>query len=128
MLLTQLQAVMQHIGKDTLGFKAMEMGTNSLCLGAAMAMQLAGVPVYTIMLIGRWSSDAFLQYIWKQVQAFSIGISNHMIASPEFFTIPNTVSPNDPFVLGHLNNLAARSNIGPDAQQWAHLPASTLYH
>ncbi len=29
--------------------------------GAAMAMYLAGVPVFTIMLLGRWSSDAFLR-------------------------------------------------------------------
>jgi hypothetical protein len=36
-----------------------------------MEMYLAAVPVYTIMLIGRWSSDAFLQYIRKQDEQFS---------------------------------------------------------
>jgi hypothetical protein len=40
-----------------------------------MAMFLAKVPVYTIMLLGRWSSDDFLRYIRKQVKEFSKGIS-----------------------------------------------------
>jgi hypothetical protein len=30
-----------------------------------MVMYLAGVPVFTIMLLGFWSSDAFLWYIRK---------------------------------------------------------------
>ena len=49
-------------------------------------MYLSGIPVFTIMLIGRWSSDAFLQYIHQQVQQFSFGVSNQMISSPDFFT------------------------------------------
>jgi len=44
-----------------------------------MAMYLAGVPVFTIMLLGRWSSNAFLRYIRKQVKEFSRGISAKMI-------------------------------------------------
>jgi hypothetical protein len=43
-------------------------------LGPQMAMYLAGVPIFSIMLIGRWSSLAFLKYIRKQVQEFSCGI------------------------------------------------------
>jgi hypothetical protein len=53
-----------------------------------MAMYLAGVPVFTIMLLGRWSSDAFLRYIRKQVKEFSTGISQKMIHHEDFFTIP----------------------------------------
>jgi len=48
------------IGEEELGIKAMDMGTHSIRSGATMAMYLAGVPVFTIMLVGRWSSDAFL--------------------------------------------------------------------
>jgi hypothetical protein len=55
-----------------------------------MAMYLAGIPVYTIMLIGRWSSDAFLCYIRRQVQEFSAGVSKRMILSEDFFTIPES--------------------------------------
>jgi hypothetical protein len=76
MLLDRLRSVVRSIGEDALGFKAMEMGTHSIRSGAAMAMHLANVPVYTIMLVGQWSSDAFLRYIRKQVQEFSVGISN----------------------------------------------------
>jgi hypothetical protein len=60
MMLTHLRAVVIHVGEDNLGFKASEMGTHSIRSGAAMAMYLANVTVFTIMLIGRWSSDAFL--------------------------------------------------------------------
>jgi hypothetical protein len=54
-----------------------------------MAMYLGGVPVFTIMLLGRWSSDAFLRYICKQVKEFSKGVSNKMITNENFFTISN---------------------------------------
>jgi hypothetical protein len=59
------------LGEEALGFKPSEIGTHSIKSGAAMAMHLAEVPVYTIMIIGRWSSDAFLRYIRKQVAQFS---------------------------------------------------------
>jgi hypothetical protein len=50
-------------GSACLGFKPHEVGVHSLQSGAAMEMYLGEIPVYTIMLIGRWSSDAFLHYI-----------------------------------------------------------------
>jgi hypothetical protein len=31
-------------------------------------MYLGGVPVFAIMMIGRWSSDAFMKYICKQIK------------------------------------------------------------
>jgi hypothetical protein len=60
MILNCLRAVVHHVGEDNLGLKVSEMGTHSIRSGAAMAMYLADVPVFTIMLIGCWSSDAFL--------------------------------------------------------------------
>ena len=63
------------IGKTKLGICQSEIGTRSIRSGAAMAMYLAGVPVFSIILIQRWSSTAFLKYIWKQVQEFSQGAS-----------------------------------------------------
>jgi len=59
-LLERLHHVIRFIGEAELGYKAEEMGTHSIRSGAAMSMYLAGVPVFTIMLIGRWSSDAFV--------------------------------------------------------------------
>jgi hypothetical protein len=88
MLLDCMHAVVHSIGEDILGFNACDMGSHSICSGAAMAMHLADTPVYAIMLVKWWSSDAFLQYIQKQVQEFSVGISNHMITMPDFFNDP----------------------------------------
>ena len=42
-----------------------EIGTHSIRASLAMMMYLAKEPIYTIMLIGRWSSDAFIAYIKK---------------------------------------------------------------
>ena len=58
-----LRAAATLIGEDRLGFKIKDIGTHSIRSGSAMAMYLGDVPVYTIMIVGRWSSDAFLRYI-----------------------------------------------------------------
>jgi len=65
-----LQRAAASLGSDSLGYTPDQIGLHSARSGAAMAMYLAGVPVFTIMLLGRWSSDAFLRYIRKEVQEF----------------------------------------------------------
>jgi hypothetical protein len=45
-------------------------------------------PPFRIMMIGRWSSDAFLQYICKQVDQFSHNISTCMNKHMHFRHIP----------------------------------------
>jgi hypothetical protein len=49
----RLRLAAGRIGADRLGFNPDEIGTHSIRLGSAMAMYLAGVPAFTIMLIGR---------------------------------------------------------------------------
>ncbi len=49
------------VREDSLGFKASKIGTHLICSGAAMQMYLGKCPVYTIMLIRCWSSNAFLR-------------------------------------------------------------------
>ena len=49
-----------------------------------MALFLAGVSPYVIMLLGRWSSDAFLRYLKKQVQEFNKNLSHLMTQTPAF--------------------------------------------
>jgi hypothetical protein len=73
-----------------------------------MAIYLAGIPVFTIMLLGSWSSDAFLHYIRKQVKEFSLGISQKMIQHEDVFTIPNA-SSEDPRILNHILNLDSQN-------------------
>ena len=59
-----------------------------------LKMYLAGVPVFPIMLIGRWSSTDFLKYIQKQVQEFSQGISSKMIEVQSFKRVQNPTETN----------------------------------
>jgi hypothetical protein len=41
-----------------------------------------------IMLLSRWSSNAFMHFIHKQFKEFSTGVSEKMITNEHFFTIP----------------------------------------
>ncbi len=77
----------QSLGLDILGFHPNQIGLHSARSGATMAMFFAGVPVFTIMLLGRGSSDAFMRYIRKQVLEFSLGRSFKMFQNKEFFTV-----------------------------------------
>ena len=111
---TQLKAAVSRIGEDVLGFSPDDVGTHSLRSGGAMAMYLAGVPVFTIMLIGRWASDAFLRYIRRQVLQFSAGVSTRMVssASQNFFTLPD-ISTEHPRLQAHRSNAYYPQHSGP---------------
>ena len=108
-----LRAAVLVIGEAKLGFKAGEVGTHSLRSGAAMAMHLAEIPVYTIMIMGRWSSDAFLKYIRKQVAQFSQNIAKRMYNTQHFVHVPalERVDPLDPRTRNHPQNAQTRSNL-----------------
>ena len=117
-VLKSLRSAAAFIGFDILGCHPDDIGTHSLRSGGAMAMCLNDIPVYTIMLIGRWLSDAFMRYIRKQVQQFSRGIAQKMINSPDFFTIPDVQRPSSSCQrrtgMVHSNNLPpSHSKIGP---------------
>jgi len=113
-ILQRLRLAVDLIGAGELGFTSADIGLHSLRSGAAMSMYLQGIPVYVIMLLGRWCSDAFLRYIRRNVQEFSRGVSQKMIANPLFFTVPSA-DREDPRVSGHCQNLQHRLNIGRNA-------------
>jgi hypothetical protein len=69
--LMMLRQALRTVDSESLNIKADDCGLYSLQSSATMAMYLNGIPVYTIMLPGRWSSNAFLRYIRKQVTEFS---------------------------------------------------------
>jgi len=97
------------IGKDSLGFASDKIGTHSIWSSSAIAMYLANVLFYTIMLTGRWSSDAFLRYICKQVQDFTIDIFNKMLITKDFFIIHDQLaSSEDPWARGNTQNFATQ--------------------
>ena len=55
-----------------------------------MAMYLGGVPVFAIMMIGRWASDSFMKYIRTQIKEFTLDVSKRMLTMQEFRHTPNT--------------------------------------
>jgi hypothetical protein len=91
MILSRIHLAVTSLGHEVLGFTPDEVGTHSNRSGGAMGMFLAGTPVYTIMLMGRWSSDAFMRYIRKQVLTLSHGIAAKMLTFEQFYTVPNFV-------------------------------------
>ena len=62
MVVAVLRAAVEAIGENKPGFKSSEIGTRSIRSGAAIAMFLDEIPVYTMLMIGHWSSDAFLKH------------------------------------------------------------------
>jgi len=103
-----LQDAVSAFGEDALHIAKNEVGTHSIRSGAAMAMFLGGCPVFLIMMIGRWSSDAFLRYIRKQVDEFNHDFSRKMLTHMFHRHIPNyssqTVSHLDPRQRNHPDN------------------------
>jgi hypothetical protein len=85
--LVMLRQSLRDLNSEALNIKAEECGLHSLRSSAAMAMYLNGIPVYTIMLLGRWSSDAFLRYIKKQVTEFTKGVAQKMIQRLVYFHV-----------------------------------------
>lgn len=102
-----LKSIIDLIGEDILGFTSEDAGLHSIRSGGAMAMFLSRVPVVIIMKIGRWSSDAFLEYIRDQVENFTMGVSQQMLANESFFNLRHesgTVSNPAPVAFNKPNN------------------------
>jgi hypothetical protein len=87
-ILIDIRAAVDAIGPDILGFTSDDVGTHSVRSSLAMMMYLAKEAIYTIMLVGRWSSDAFLAYIEKQIKEFTRGVSSRMLQYDTFYNIP----------------------------------------
>ena len=107
-----------------------EVGTHSIRSGAAMAMYLGECPVYTIMMIGRWSSDAFLRYIRKQIEQFSHSVSCKMLKFETHRHIPDPqrISHMDPRQRKHKDNAETRKNVSGDLSRRVQLPAFSLFN
>ena len=85
-------------GRATFGFDATELGTKSLRSGAAMSLFLMNHSVHKIMILGRWSSDAFLVYIRPQVLEWTTNMSSDMIRHDSFLdaSASRKTQPSDP--------------------------------
>ena len=129
-------AMLKHIRHTVdnmtgLGFTGADVGTHSIRASLAMALYLSKRPISTIMLLGRWCSDAFLLYIRRQVQEFSAGVSADMVSHENFFTIPDLVEsdPMDPRTRNPQSFANTISLNGPNAAT-AHVqrPAMHAWH
>lgn len=98
------------IGKDTLSFSPKDIGLHSARSGAAMAMYLSGVPIYTIMLLGGSMVQWCILKIYMQIGQGK-GIGNKMLTNDEFFTIPTT-SSKDSSLHNHASEQSCRNNKG----------------
>jgi hypothetical protein len=74
-------------GKPTFGFHPHEVGNRSLRSGAAMALFLKDHSTAKIMILGRWSSDAFLVYIRPQVLEWTNNMSRDMVSFDSFLDV-----------------------------------------
>jgi hypothetical protein len=96
-----------------------------------MGMYLGEIPIYTIMLIGRWLSEAFFCYIQKQVEQFLCNAAKKMPTFWSFHHIPDIaprqISLEDPRQRNHGNNAKMRQDFERNKSQWAKLPAFSLY-
>jgi hypothetical protein len=84
---SKLRAIVELVGEETLGFNKDDIGLHSIRSGGAMAMFLSGTSVIIIMRVGRWSSEAFLEYIRDQVENFTCGVSSNMLKFEEFLNL-----------------------------------------
>jgi hypothetical protein len=89
-----------------------------------MEMYLGEIPIYTIMLIGRWSSDDFLRYIRKQVEQFLRNAAKKMLTFRSFRHIPDIaprqISSEDPRQRIHRNNAKTISPCTPNQRTGQH--------
>ncbi len=125
-----LQDAVVAIGEHWLGITKKKIGTNLIKLGAAMAMYLGECAIFTIMLISRWSSNAFLRYICKQVMEFSQILARKMLTCREFHHISgihHRIPRDDPRQRNNPNNAKTRQNIGGNMLCQAYLPVFSLY-
>ena len=78
-MVEKLRSAGRLVTEENLGFSVKEIETHSIRSGAAMYLFLGGVQTFSIIMIGRWSFDAFLRYIRKQVEQLTHNSSKRML-------------------------------------------------
>ena len=70
-------------------YKIQRIGTHSIRTSFANILHSVGISKTTVMLIGRWASDAYLRYLRYNLADFSKHISKQMVKSDNlFYDIP----------------------------------------
>jgi hypothetical protein len=89
-----IKAAVIQLGLQQYGFHPDQISSHSLRAGGAMALHLNHQTSATIRLMGRWSSDTFLDYIHSQIAAFSTCLSTAMSKNIIFNNIGFQRMPN----------------------------------
>ena len=87
---SKIRSVVELIGAAKLGFTKEDVGLHSIQSGGAMSMFLSGVATIILQRMGRWESDAFMEYIREQVETFTLGVSTKMLAHQDYHHLNNT--------------------------------------
>jgi len=122
----RIREAVSTIGIEKLGFGPDEVGNHSPRSAGAMALFLGGTPVYAIMLQGRWSSDAFMRYIRKEVLQASVGLAQRMLSFESFYTAPAFTYTSADGDLRTRNTLATNFNGSHDSMRRGSHPAFHL--
>ena len=77
-----------HAAKGAFGYAPKDVSAKGIRSGAAMAMWIAGCSTSEIMLLGRWTSDAFLVYLRPQTFEATEKLSQMMISTTNIQPIP----------------------------------------
>ena len=81
---SKIWAIVVLIEEDVLSHNKDNIGLHFIPSGGAIAMFLSVISAIIIMRVGSWSSEAFLEYIRKQVESFTFGVSRRMLKFEEF--------------------------------------------
>ena len=100
--ITLLRAAVAQTDYEAIGLTLPRIGLHSLRTSAAMAMYINKIPVDTIKLLGRWSSDAFLRYIRPHTEQFNLNVAQIMTQQPLYHRIRPATHHRTHFV--HNNN------------------------
>ena len=74
-------------GQDAFGFKPKQIGNKSIRTGAVMSLFLQGHSAERIMLLGRWKSTCFIDYLRPQTLEWTHLFSTNMIAFSDIFEL-----------------------------------------
>ena len=94
--------------EDKLPYTHDRIGSHSLRSGAAMALFLANADTLDIMIMGRWSSDAFLIYIRDYVHEITAELGKRMIIKKSYHNTKQTTQRNSTYTSNRNKRDAAK--------------------
>jgi hypothetical protein len=128
-----LRATIQMKSPNYFGYSHNSIGTHSVRSGAAMALYLGDTHPHKIMLLGRWSSDAFLVYLRPQVLSSFAQLSTHMLQNEDFRSSGHQlqndrIHPDDPLRPGDSRSIISSRRHSFYGAEKAANTTSTRFH